>query len=456
MRKPIVAAAIAVLASFAAVTAAPSTAQACGGCFVPPENNTVVTDHRMVLSITPQQTTLYDQIRYQGSPESFAWVLPIAGEAKVGVSSNALFETLEPLTSTQVIPPPLNCPPPPDDCNARFGATSADSASGQAGGVSVLREEAVGPYQTVQLRSTDPAALATWLSDNGYTIPDDVRPVVDAYVAEKFDFLAIKLLPGKSVSAMKPIRVTTQGASPTLPLRMVTAGVAANVGVTLWVVGDGRWEPQNFANYRIENDEIEWDWATNKSNYTELRAKKNSDAGGAAWEMESSLTLARDMIAAQIRNGSVRYENGETKSDYEPVKDEQGTITRTADQVFDDDMGALLGNGSAFDVKVTRMRADLPRASLATDLALQASKDQGELQNVRQVTRERGEPQCPVWDGCGQSGTAPRSEAIAQSSFGGGGGGCSTPRSGAMNPGGFVLAGLATGLIAAMRGRRKK
>ena len=84
MRKPFLAAALAVTAALAAVST-PSTAEACGGCFVAPENNTVVTDHRMVLSVTPQQTTLYDQIRYQGNPESFAWVLPIAGEAEVGV-----------------------------------------------------------------------------------------------------------------------------------------------------------------------------------------------------------------------------------------------------------------------------------------------------------------------------------------------------------------------------------
>lgn len=30
----------------------------------------------MILAIGSNETTLYDQIRYQGSPESFAWVLP--------------------------------------------------------------------------------------------------------------------------------------------------------------------------------------------------------------------------------------------------------------------------------------------------------------------------------------------------------------------------------------------
>src|SRR5579884_3324854 len=44
-------------------------AKACGGCFGPPtETDDVVTDHRMVLSVSPQQTTLYDEIKYSGTP----------------------------------------------------------------------------------------------------------------------------------------------------------------------------------------------------------------------------------------------------------------------------------------------------------------------------------------------------------------------------------------------------
>ena len=73
------------LGGIATTTLLESEALACGGCFAPPENPTVVTDHRMILSVSKAQTTLYDQIRYQGDPGSFAWVLPIAGTVEVGV-----------------------------------------------------------------------------------------------------------------------------------------------------------------------------------------------------------------------------------------------------------------------------------------------------------------------------------------------------------------------------------
>ena len=71
--------------------AAEGEARACGGCFHPPtENDSVITDHRMIFAISSQQTTLWDQIRWQGSPNDFAWVLPVSDSkvATLGLSAD--------------------------------------------------------------------------------------------------------------------------------------------------------------------------------------------------------------------------------------------------------------------------------------------------------------------------------------------------------------------------------
>src|SRR5688572_19439714 len=70
-------------------------ASACGGCFVSQTESTQVTGHRMILSISNDKTTLWDQIKYAGNPDSFAWVLPIKGQVAIGLSSDALFARLE-------------------------------------------------------------------------------------------------------------------------------------------------------------------------------------------------------------------------------------------------------------------------------------------------------------------------------------------------------------------------
>jgi hypothetical protein len=439
-------------------------ARACGGCFAPPESGSVVTDHRMVLSVSSQQTTLYDQIRYSGAPSSFAWVLPISGTATVGLSADVLFGVLDGQTLTQIQPPPTNCPPPPDcgtnETDAPSAAFGGGSASEDAGAVQVTKEEVVGPYETVQLKSTDANALNDWLTQHGYAVPDDVKPIIAAYVTDHYDFLAMKLVPGQTVTAMRPVRVTTQGASPVLPLRMVTAGTGPNVGIALWILGDGRWEPQNFPFFHIETSDIVWDWASSSSNYKTLRTQKEADLGGRGWEVESSLQLYGDSIVQQVKYGGMA--GGQTfTSDYQPETDANGTVTKTADQVRDDDMKTLFTGLSTSNVRVTRLRGDISHASLADDLVLQPSSDQSELSNIRQVTREQGQPSCPVYDPdtCSVVGNAPRDQAQAQANQGGSGGGywscATTPEHGMFD--GVTLASMAAFLgLAVGRARRRR
>src|SRR4051794_35014133 len=83
-------------------------AEACGGCFSPPapqSERTVVTDHRMALSVSPEQTVLWDQIRYAGDPREFAWVLPVRAGAKVEVSNDEWFTALDASTQPLVYEP---------------------------------------------------------------------------------------------------------------------------------------------------------------------------------------------------------------------------------------------------------------------------------------------------------------------------------------------------------------
>jgi uncharacterized protein DUF2330 len=422
-------------------------ASACGGCFGPPppptETPTVVTDHRMILTVSKEQSTLYDQIRYQGSPQSFAWVLPIAGTVEVGLSADKVFSGLDTVTQTQLVAPPLNCPPPPN-CNARGGSSgSSGGASGGAAapedpGVNVIKKEVVGPYETVQLEATNPTALHDWLAKNGFVVPPEVKPVIDTYVAEKFNFLALKLVPGKGVQDMRPVRVTTKGASATLPLRMVAAGTGANVGISLWTLGEGRYEPQNFPSFVIQTDEIVWDWPSSKSNYIELRAAKTQAGGGKAWEVESSSILYRQTLESIVNSVSYNGEgpyptNDEERAqlDYLPVKDGQGNIVKTAAQVRTEDMDTLFYGIPTATSRVTRLRADLAKAALASDLVMTASKDQAVLSNVRQITKENGQPLCPVYNGCNQVDQVPRDQAIARATPAGDETfACSTSRSG--------------------------
>jgi hypothetical protein len=398
-------------------------ARACGGCFVRPTSQvgTVVTDHRMIFAVSPTQTTLYDQIRYSGSPSDFAWVLPIQGQVGLGVSSDLLFSVLDQRTQTTILAPPYPCPA----CSCAraptlgptAGAGGIASAAADAG-VTVIAQQVVGPYATVQLHpnsTADTAALTSWLQANGYSIPPAVDPIIAAYVQEGFDFLALKLVPGVGVQAMRPISVTSTGAGVSLPLRMVAAGTGATVGITLWVVATGRYEPQNFPFFTIAPSSLVWDWSLSSSNYTTLRTQKEQQWGNAAWQIESSLDLSPYSIESPVLQDP-------TAGAYASAPGPDGGPGQTALEVRSQDLNTLFPLGGS-SVRITRMRADLAQAALATDLVLQAAVDQTPLSNTYQVTLSVN-ANCPV---CACSGSG----GSSGSAFGGGGPGSGS--SGAMS-----------------------
>jgi hypothetical protein len=425
-RSPFVLAAMTTLA-LALVASGERDASACGGCVVPPNQTASdITDERMLLSVSQTQTTLYDQIRYAGSPESFAWVLPIHGTVDVGLSADVLFGAVDTLTATRINPPPVSCPPIPQQCldNSAFGSptSASDRAgnSGSSGGVTVTKQENVGPYATVQLKSTDPNALTKWLVENGFQIKEDEKPIIAQYVAEGFDFLALKLKPNENVKSMRPVRVTTQGASLALPLRMAAVGTGAKVGITIWVVGDGRYEPQNFPFYRIEDKDLVWDFQTSTSNYTTLRDQNEAAFVGKGWEMQSSLDLAQQVVSSTIQSGGVvnggfggpATQPNNAANDYLAIEPDGQSPGKTAEQVRTDDITALFAGMKGPNVRVTRMRSDIAKAAMNVDFFLQASQDQAPISNVHTAAKYTN-LQCPVYDNCKVVGFAPSPEAAA-------------------------------------------
>jgi hypothetical protein len=396
-------------------------ASACGGCFHEPvvTESTQVVGHKMILSVSTSATTLWDQIAYSGNPSSFSWVLPIKGVVEVGLSSDALFESLVAETNVTIVAPPLNCPGPPF-CGTGFSASASNGAGpsgsgGAGGGVTVIAQEVVGPYETVQLSSMDPNALYDWFTTHGYEVPMDIQPVISDYIAEGFDFLALKLVPGQGISAMKPVRVTTPGASPVLPLRMVAAGVGVSVPITLWVMGEGRYEPTNFPSFVIQDKDIVWDYATSSSNYAKLRQDGFAASMGKGWLIEMSRQATMFAISAPLAD---LVASSPATSGYGDA------MGQGAQQALDDDLDKLFGGIAPSSLWVTRMAAELPRTALDVDLDIGASLDQSSVFETHFPAKANAinVPPCPVYPPCDNSSASSATGAGGAGGDGGAGG----------------------------------
>ena len=345
-------------------TLSSGVADACGGCFAPSETNQVVTDHLMVMALHASESILWDQIRYSGRPQDFSWVLPVQGDATVELASGTFFDTLTQLTAPTVTAPALVCPGA-----GRVGLFASDSPSSleNSGGVQILSTAIVGPYQTVTLRSSDADALSTWLRANSYAIPASIEPVIRHYTDLRMDFIALRLRPGEGIQAMQPVRVRFSTPSPVLPLRMVAAGIADKVGVSLFVFSEGRSEAMNFPNALVDRARVSWDYNTNTSNYSAMFRAAIAPSGGRAWVTEAALSA-----------GSIG-----------------GNFTRDAEAYADWGV-AVRGLSRPW---ITRLRADLPASALDRDLQLQAAASAVELQPSFQAGVLVNRPPCATDDG---------------------------------------------------------
>jgi len=504
-------------------------AEACGGCFHP-ENDpagSVVTDHRMVFEITSKETILWDQVRYAGNPAEFAWVLPVHAGARIELSRGEWISALDAATQTIVNGPRPICPPaaPASKGSTSSGSSSSSTSSssnsssssggGGCGGgsyspsseaapsvgnsssgddgtsasstspmfmgddnVDVVAQSSIGPYQAVTIHASGTTGITQWLVTNGFAVPPSIAPVIDAYTAAKLDFIALRLAPNYGVQAMRPVRVITPGADTTLPLRMVAAGVGATVGLTLWVIGEGRYEAENFPNAPIDWSQLAWNVQQMRSNRTQLEDAALASNGGRSWITEAAIrtTLTdtgsgiglpnlHDAYLSQCQFRGARVVPCDESALPPPDGKPGDVMTTDPDGGTDDDAGGGDGGTSgagddastsggdggadggeagtaqctktvsgcdgfddldvgndglhAGDVWVTRLRANLPVSALSTDLELAASADQSIVSPVHQTSTFTD----PTFDPCAQ--TRPRSSSTSSGDI------TVTPRGGA-------------------------
>jgi hypothetical protein len=436
-------------------------------------DTSLVTDHRMAFSMSPAQTVLWDQVRYSGSPSDFAWVLPVRAGARVELSTDAWLAALDATTQTVIVGPATTCGGAPSTqyeggggggCGASTSAseTSYTPASEDDGGgaspVQVLSQSVVGPYQSVTVRSSQGEALGAWLVTNGYEVVAGMQPVIDAYTTSGFDFIALKLRPGQGVQAMQPVRVVTPGADPTLPLRMVAAGIGVQVGLELFVLSEGRYHTQNFPDATVDFSRLAWDPYKDISTYDTLAQEALAANGGTGWLTTFSGAASLGLGYANGVNPGLQlaYQAncvpsiplcppvGEAGGD---AGDEAG-VSSCMPAITCDDLDLAMTGISRGSLWITRLRAMLPAGALGSDLVLEATASQTPVSNLHSTTKYTD----PNFNPCPASnaGTTGRSSPAASTTSA-----CSTARVPRNRYAGAVVLCLAS-VLAAAAGRRRR
>lgn len=270
------------LTAIVAVAAWAPRAEACG-CFAPPDPTVPVVQagERILFASSNGKVTAHIQIQYAGDAKDFGWLLPVPSVPSLKVGTEELFTQLIATTQPRYfvqVRATGNCggggigfgSPAP---SARGGVDSSES---DGSGSPLVLQSSIGPYDYAVLKADNKDAMLQWLAANRYFIPVGTEDVVGPYIRPGSFFLALKLQSGKSAGDIQPVVLDYPSDKPMIPIILTSVAAQPNMGIQVWMLGEGRAIPRNYRHVVINDAQL--DWFNSAANYNDVVIKAISEA----------------------------------------------------------------------------------------------------------------------------------------------------------------------------------
>jgi len=206
---------------------------------------------------------------FQGSARDFAVVIPVPTKIERGqihVAEKALIDHLDAYSSPRLVeyfdPDPCAVAEPRMDMRAVSEAitvTASAPASAKSLGVTIEAKYTVGEYDILILSAKQSSGLETWLTENGYKLPNGAASVLGSYIRQNMHFFVAKVNLGEQArlgfNYLRPLQVAYESPKFMLPIRLGT--VNANGAQELFVYAittKGRVETTNYKTVKLPSD----------------------------------------------------------------------------------------------------------------------------------------------------------------------------------------------------------
>ncbi len=238
-------------------------------------------EQRVLISLGPERTTLWSQLRVDTKPGPLAIVVPALPGAALDWSTAAWFEALEVATAPRILPPPGVqgiCPgDPADDVFDLVGSTYH-----------------VDPLVPQELTvAADADAVTAWATAHNLVVSPPLLAGLASLPGHRFVLARFDAPDG--VVLTPTLRVVGPGVEPTLPL-VITEATSEPLIVTAWTITAGRAELDGPAAL-LPDEELVFHAATGESNYATLRATElGAHAEASLLEVASRTALTGELV----------------------------------------------------------------------------------------------------------------------------------------------------------------
>jgi hypothetical protein len=257
------------LALFAVVTvavAAPAAQAFCGFYVAKADSKLYNKASKVVLAWNAGRTVITMASDYEGDPREFALVVPVPTfieRGQINVADPTLVDHLDAYTAPRLVEyfDDDPCRPLRDYV---FAAPVSEAGGGltrrtKSLGVTVEASYTVGEYDISILSARESDGLVTFLTENGYRIPDGASHVLGSYIKQKMRFFVAKVNLGElqklGVVHLRPLQVAYESPKFMLPIRLGTVNAAGPQELFLFTLTrNGRVETANYRTVKVPSD----------------------------------------------------------------------------------------------------------------------------------------------------------------------------------------------------------
>ncbi|MFG2721059.1 DUF2330 domain-containing protein [Streptomyces sp. NPDC048416] len=223
-------------------------AYACGcGAMVPQNGSRLsVKQETSAIRWDGHDEQIVMRLTVDGDAPRAAWIMPVPSRATVKLGDRHLFDQLEEIAAPVHRTRSYFWPRDGDWPFAKDRGVGDGAARPSAEPpVEVIGRERLGPFDVARLTASDPTALRNWLAANGFQLPPALATELKPYVAQKWEYVAIRLAPdqpGQTLGGpLDPLSLTFASEHPVYPMRL--SRLAKNPQtLNLYVLGAHRME----------------------------------------------------------------------------------------------------------------------------------------------------------------------------------------------------------------------
>lgn len=241
-------------------------------------------------------TTFSVSINPLGEKQGFALVLPVPElllESQVRTLDPSVFAALDGYSGPRHVTD-AGCPSDQGLFPQESTADSAGADESGDGAVTVEAEYLVGEYQVTILSAEESNALGTWLTANGYYLPEGAEPRLSEYIEAGSYFLAAKVADEAAAAdgtPLSPLQISYQSEIFSIPLRLATLNSPGEQDMVIYAINDmadGRAGIANYPEFEVASGCIWGDPARDEfvGFYADRFREAWARQGDAAWTVE--------------------------------------------------------------------------------------------------------------------------------------------------------------------------